>query len=191
MAVQIYKNGAWTTPTNIKRYKDGAWVNVTSMKKYVNGEWVELLKSAPVGSLATELVYLVSSSTSYSYNITNNGTTINCKINGAVSGDNHIPFRITKAGGFGKTIKLKYTVTQTMTTSAYASSRWLKMDYLGISNSSGIWYNYYPCNELTYEDTITLDTDQQFIFLLFGAYSGNFDCTIKNVYINDELVTFK
>lgn len=189
MAIQIYKNGAWTTPT-LKIYKDGAWVNVSSVKRYKDGEWVELLKGAPVGKLVEEYVSFVDTSTSYTYNITDGGTTINCKISNAVAGINNVPFRITRVGGFGKTIKLKYTVSQTMTYNAYASSRWLKMDFTGMSDSYGMWYNYSFSDNVTYEGTLTFDTDQQFIYLLFEAYSNDLNSTISNVYINDELVTF-
>jgi hypothetical protein len=189
MGVQIYKNGAWATPT-LKIYKNGAWVNVSSMKRYINGEWLELLKGAPVGKLVEEYVSFVDTSTSYTYDITNDGVTINCKISNAVGGNNNVPFRITRVGGFGKTIKLKYTITQTMTSQAYASTRWLKMDYSGMSTTSDMWYNYYSRSNETFEGTLTFDTDQTYIYLLFEAYSGNLNSTISNVYINDELVTF-
>lgn len=190
MGVQRYKNGAWVTPT-LKRYKNGAWVDVTSIKRYINGAWTELYKVTPIASLQSVLVHFTNSSTTYSYNITENGTAITCSIQNAVAGNNNVPFVINRAGGFGKTIKLKYTITQTMTTSAYASSRWLKMDFTEISKSLGVWYNYYPRSNETFEETITLDTDQQYLYLLFEVYSGNLTSTISNVYINDELVTFK
>lgn len=191
MGIQIYKNGVWATPTNIKRYKDGAWVDVQSIKKYINGAWTEILKIAPVATLQSSLVHLVSSNTTYSYNIINDGKGITCSINNATAGNNNVPFVINRAGGFGKTIKIKYTITQTMTTSAYASSRLLKMDYTEMSKTQGVWYNYYPRTNETFEGTLTLDTDQECLYLLFEAYSGNLTSTITNVYINDELVTFK
>lgn len=189
MGAQIYKNGEWVTPT-LKRYKDGSWVSVTSMKRYINGEWVEILSNPPVATIRTELISFVSDNTSYTYDISENGTKIKCNINNAMPGINNVPFIINKGGGFGKTIKLKYTITQTMTTSAYASTRWLKMDFAGMSDSLNMWYNYQPRTNETFEGTLNFDTDQQFIYLLFEAYSGNLASTVSNVYINDELVTF-
>ena len=190
MGVQRYKNGAWVPPT-VKRYKNGAWTDVTSIKRYINGAWTEVYKIAPIATLQSSLVSFVSSSTTYSYNITDNGTSITCSIQNASPGNNNVPFVINRAGGFGKTIKLMYTITQTMTTNAYASSRWINMNYGEISRELGVWYNYYPRTNETFEGTITLDTEQQYIYLLFEAYSGNLTSTISNVYINDELVTFR
>lgn len=194
MGVQIYKNGSWTTPT-LKINKNGAWVNVSSVKRYVNGEWTELLQTTPVGTFRSDLLYFMSTDTTYSYEITQDGTSVTCKINNATSisgvGTNRVVFAINKAGGFGATIKLKYTVTQTMTSSAYASSRWLKMDFTPMSGSLGMWYNYQPCTNITHEGTLTFDTAQQLVFLHFEAYSGNLTSTISDVYINDELVTFR
>jgi len=189
MVIQRYKNGAWGTPT-LKRYKNGTWVNVTSIKRYINGAWKEVYKTSPTARLQSSLVSFVSANTSYSYNVLNNGTTITCSIQNAVAGNNNVPFVIERAGGFGNTIKLKYTITQTMTNSAYASSRWLKMNYDGMETSFGMWYNYQPCTNLTYEGTLTFPETQQYIYLLFEAYSGNLTSTISNVYINDELVLF-
>ncbi len=190
MGVQIYKNGAWITPT-LKRYKNGAWVDITSIKRYINGAWTEIYKIAPVASLQSVLVSFVSPSTTYTYNVSEDGTALTCSIQNAVAGNNNVPFVINRPGGFGKTIKLKYTVTQTMTTSAYASSRWLKQDYVEMSKDSGVWYNYFPRDRETFEGTLTVDTDQQYIYLLFEVYSGNLTSTISNVYINDELVMFR
>lgn len=190
MGVQRYKNGVWTTPT-LKRYKNGAWVDITSVKQYINGAWTEIYKIAPVAKLYSALVSFVSSSTTYTYNISENGTALTCSIQNAVAGNNNVPFIINRAGGFGRTIKLKYTITQTMTMSAYASSRWVDMNFAEISNDLGVWYNYQPRTYETFEGTITLDNAQQHIYLLFEAYSGNLTSTISNVYINDELVTFR
>lgn len=189
MGIHIYKNGVWVTPT-LKRYKEGAWVNVTSMKRYIDGQWVELLSSPPVATLKKDFISFVGDNTTYTYNITEDGTGITCNINNAMPGINNVPFIINKGGGFGKTIKLKYTITQTMTTSAYASTRWLNMDFAGMSTTLDMWYNYQPRNNATFEGTLNFDTDQQFIYLLFEAYSGNLTSTVSNVYINDELVTF-
>ena len=190
MSVQIYKNSSWTMPI-IKLYKNGAWKDINSIKQYKNGVWVEIYTIKPIASLQSSLVTFVNSSTTYSYTIDANRTAVTCNIQNAVSGDNHVPFIINKPGGFSNTIKLKYTVTQTMTASSLASSRWLKMDYLPMSNELGMWYNYYPCANTTYEGTLTFDKAQQCIYLLFEAYTGNLTSTISNVYINDELVTFK
>lgn len=189
MGVQRYKNGAWTTPI-LKRYKNGEWINVTSIKRYVNGVWTEVYKTNPVARLQSVLVSFMSTNTTYSYDVSNNGTTIRCNIKNAVAGNNNVPFVIERAGGFGTTIKLKYTVTQTMKSSAYASSRWLKMDYTEMSRDFGMWYNYQPCTNITYEGTLTFPESQQYIYLLFEVYSGDIDSTISNVYINDELVVF-
>ena len=41
MAVNVYKNGAWSTATP-KIYKNGAWVTCSFVKRYVNGEWITI-----------------------------------------------------------------------------------------------------------------------------------------------------
>lgn len=191
MSVQRYKNGAWAIPT-LKRYKDGAWVDVTSIKRYINGAWTEVWKISPTGSLFSALVGFVNPEiTTYSYSVSSDGTALTYTIRNAVAGNNNVPFMITKNGGFGKTIKLKYTVTQTVEVQAYASSRWLNKDFDAFTNTFGMWYNYQSCSETTFEGTMTVSEDQPYIYLLIEAYEYGITGTIKNVYINDELVLFK
>ena len=191
MGVQRYKNGAWGTPT-IKRYKNGAWVDITSIKKYINGAWVEIWKTTPVASFFPEGTTFVNpSTTTYSYTTANGGATLSFSIKNAVAGGNSVCFRISKSGGFGKAVKLKYTITQAMTSPAYASTVWYSTDFLPVTRELGMWYNYHPATNVTYEDTKTFDVDQTHLYFIFEAYSGDITGTISNVYINDELVTFR
>lgn len=41
MAVNIYKNNAWTSITGVREYKNNAWQMKNSVKVYENGAWVD------------------------------------------------------------------------------------------------------------------------------------------------------
>ena len=191
MGVQRYKSGAWVVPT-MKRYKNGAWVDITSIKRYINGAWSEIWKTTPAATFFPEGTTFVDPSvTTYGYTIADGGATLNFNIKNAVAGGNSVCFRISKSGGFGKSVKLKYTITQTMTASAYASTVWYSTDFVPVTRELGMWYNYQPATNVTYEGTKTFEVDQTNLYFIFEAYSNDITGTISNIYINDELVTFR
>lgn len=158
------------------RYKiDGAWREVWSAIK---------TPVAKVGNI------VMTDTAEYSYSI-DTPYKMSYSITTPSSGGNHIPFKITKRGGFGKTIKVRYTMKQTLSLDANASLLFCDQNYEAMTRDKGAFYWYSSSSLITRTGTVTLDTEQEYIYLIVEAHTSNIVGYIENLYINDELVTFK
>lgn len=184
-----YELGAEVDITEAYKYELGAEVEAEAVYAYKDGAEEAVWTSHPTCQWYG--VTKNSDTTTYSYEVSNDGKTLSYSITNdtATSSSSALSFRINKAGGFGNVIKIKYTITQTIqnacATTGFASS---SMTYL---SSEKAFRNYFSCNNETFEGTVTLDTDQEWLYIFIDAYS-NYDitATITDLYINDEPVTF-
>jgi len=190
MGFKRYSEGTFVDCENVRRYENGAWVDCEFVRRYENGAWVDVwsANSTPTATFY-EAANIVTGSTKRTYSTSEHR--LDYSFSNVITGTNNIVYKITKKGGFGKTINVTYTFNQTMSLDAYASIRFLDQTYTGFTNTNGWAYQYYSSNGTeTVSGSITMDVEQEYIFLLVESYGTDFSGSIYNIYINDELVTF-
>lgn len=169
---------------------NGARQEVAAVEKYVNGAWQE------AWSLALECVFdhvrLNNDTSTYDYEISEDESTLSYSITNKKTATvaTALFFKIEKPGGFGTEIKVKYTLTQTVA-GKNCSVGFADMSQQLFNRDSTVFYNVYSCDNETFEDTVTVDTEQDCIYLILDAHSS-YDAagTITDIYINDKEVVF-
>jgi hypothetical protein len=183
-------NGAWEEIESVNKPVNGAWQECEVVCKPVNGAWQEVWSNGVRCAFITASMHTDTST--YSYEVLDGGKTLSYNITNvnASALSSNMMFRIKKASGFGNTIKVKYTLTQTVN-QAMGSVFFATMTQQQLNRDSRTFYNYFPCSGETFEDTVTVETAQDYIYLFVDAYSSNgISGTITDLYINDEPVRF-
>lgn len=169
---------------------NGARQAIAAVNKYVDGAWQK------IWPLALDCVFhhvrLNNDASTYAYEISEDGSTLSYSITNEKTASiaTALFFKIKRYGGFGTEIKIKYTLTQTVT-AKNSSVGFGDMSQQLLNRDSTTFYNLYSCENETFEDTVLVDAKQDCIYLILDAHSS-YDAvgTIKDIYINDEKVTF-
>ena len=191
MSLKKYLNNAWQEITELKKNLNNAWQDCEFGRIFKDNTWVDVWTK---GLKATKTVVDTNSGQNHTHSISDDRKSLTFKVTGTgVAQVSQLVFGISKSNGFGTRIKIKYTLKQTVSITQGASLGFMNGSFGRLSSSSGVfWQRSSISNEKTYEGTVTLSSNQTTLYLNIDAnYNYSIEGTIKNIYINDELVTFE
>jgi hypothetical protein len=115
------------------------------------------------------------------------GKTLNYSLTGTGTANNSVVLAVRNASGFGANMTVKYTLKQSVPINGYGGTYFMDDDYVTILTG----HDRSVSSATTYSSTFSVNNSNVLYLLIDIVHGYTINGTISDVYINDELVTFK